>query len=132
MVKRCYIDKAFVVFCLSIIYLSLSCFLSSVFLFICCFYIILYYYYLFCTVESVIPPCPFLERVQLLQNDAQKYVILRLMCCLAMVIWRLGKGSKLNLGGWGLLLHFIFLIRKNFLLLVVCCIFNVKIVVFLM
>ena len=129
MVKRCYIDHAFVVFCLSIIYLSLSWFLSSVFLFICCFYIILYYDWLFCTVESVIAPCPFSERVQLLQNDAQNYVILRLMCCIAMVIWRLGKDLVL---GWGLLLHFIFLICKNFLLLVVCCIFNVKIVVFLM
>ena len=55
---------------------------------------------------------PFSETVQLLQNDDQKEVPLKLMCCLGMAKWRLGKGSIL---GWELLLRFIFLIFKNFL-----------------
>ena len=74
-------------------------------------------------VKSVIPPFPVLETVQLLQNDAEKKVLLRLMCCPGTAKWRLGEGSVL---GCGLLLRFIFLYIKKFLCFVVCCIFNGK------
>ena len=87
------------------------------------FFIIIYFFFifilllLFCTVKSVIPFFVFSETVQLLQNDDQKEVSLRLMCCLGTAKWRLGKGSIL---GCELLLRFIFLIFKNFLCFAVC------------
>ena len=40
-----------------------------IYLFVCCLFFILLLF--FCTVKSAIPPFPFSEIVQLLQNDAQ-------------------------------------------------------------
>ena len=57
-----------------------------------------YYYLLFCTVSSAIPLFPFSKAVQLLQNDAQKWVLLKLMSCLVTAKWRLGKCWVLGQG----------------------------------
>ena len=99
--------------CIFFIYIYLFIYLfihSFIYLFIIFmlfhfFIIIFILLLLFCTVKSVIPFFVFSETVQLLQNDDQKEVSLRLMCCLGTAKWRLGKGSVLV---WGLLLRFIF------------------------
>ena len=92
-------------------------FISS---FICFLFILLL---LFHIVKSAIPHFPVSETVQLLQNDTQKYMLLRLMYYLGTTKRRLGKGTTL---GWGLLLRFIIVIYKKFLYFVVCCSFNGK------
>ena len=111
--------------CIFFIYIYLFIYLfihSFIYLFIIFmlfhfFIIIFILLLLFCTVKSVIPFFVFSETVQLLQNDDQKEVSLRLMCCLGTAKWRLGKGSIL---GCELLLRFSFLIFKNFLCFAVC------------
>ena len=92
-------------------------FLSS---FICFLFILLL---LFHIVKSAIPHFPVSETVQLLQNDTQKYMLLRLMYYLGTTKWRLGKGTALV---WGLLLRFIIVTYKKSLYFVVCCSFNGK------